>query len=212
MQAHAYALDDCFALAVTSKVIWSDADPLSSRKFSKCSWVQQHFRHEYRPGQSCRKHTFTYYLQSSSQCLADTKFVATRKNCERMAAGIVGIISLAFALATGLLLLILACALENNWWPLFTLFFFLLAPAATYVGKRGCGGESDDFGGSSTGSDVGSFMTAVFVVSGLALPIVLQHSFVISSQAMALTIAGGICVYGATAAYIHLFAQDDSSF
>ncbi|KAI3629435.1 hypothetical protein MIR68_011232 [Amoeboaphelidium protococcarum] len=132
-----------------------------------------------------------------------------------MSAGIGSIIGLAFALATGLLLLILACALENNWWPFFSLIAYVAAPIPNLIASRGCcccNGDDLmlDSGSSGGKADFGHFATSFFVVSGIALPIVLAHAFIISNQAMGLSIAGGVCIYAATVTYIQMFSSDDS--
>jgi len=59
-----------------------------------------------------------------------------------------------------------------------------------------CG--SDDLSSSYESSapvDLGRFITAIFVVTGFALPIVLAHSNIIDSKACAMSIAGGGYVY-----------------
>lgn len=44
--------------------------------------------------------------------------------------------------------------------------------------------------------DAGNFMTAIFVVSGLAIPALLAHIKVIEIGALLMSISGGIVVYG----------------
>lgn len=128
------------------------------------------------------------------------------------------VILLSFVLAVGFLLIILSCALWQNWLPLLVgpsvLVFppiqitlnsivhrlitsaltFVLAPLPNAVFSH-CGG--DEFGSSYESSpavDFGRFLTAIFVVTGFALPIVLAHSDVINSKACVMSIAGGGCV------------------
>ena len=44
--------------------------------------------------------------------------------------------------------------------------------------------------------DAGNFMTAIFVVSGLAVPAILAHIKVIQIGALLMCISGGVVVYG----------------
>lgn len=71
---------------------------------------------------------------------------------------------------------------------------FVLAPLPNWVFSH-CGG--DDFTTDYEGSgpmDLGRFITAIVVVTGLALPLVLAHSEIIKPGACAMSIVGGSCV------------------
>ncbi|KAK9762550.1 Vacuolar protein sorting-associated protein 55 [Basidiobolus ranarum] len=121
------------------------------------------------------------------------------------------IISLAFLLAIGFLLSILSCALYQNWWPLFVVFTYALAPLPNFIFGR-CGG-GDDLMSDSHGAgflDAGRFITAIFIVTGFGLPMVLAHAGVITMPAMLLSISGGILVYGTIITYSYIFRIDDS--
>lgn len=48
-------------------------------------------------------------------------------------------------------------------------------------------------------------MTAIFVVSGLAIPAVLAHIKVIQVGALLMCISGGVVVYGTILLYLHAF-------
>lgn len=68
---------------------------------------------------------------------------------------------------------------------------FVLAPLPNALFSH-CG--SDELSSSYESSpavDLGRFITAMFVVTGFALPIVLAHSNVINAKACAMSIAGG---------------------
>ena len=52
---------------------------------------------------------------------------------------------------------------------------------------------------------MGLFFSSFFVVSGLALPLVLAHVLVVKPWAMVLSLAGGVFVYISIAAYLYLF-------
>jgi hypothetical protein len=57
------------------------------------------------------------------------------------------------------------------------------------------------------GREVGYFMTSFFVVSGLALPFVLNHSKVISDHSAILSVCGGLLIYVTILAYVKFFTQ-----
>lgn len=124
----------------------------------------------------------------------------------------IAVILLSFVLAVGFLLIILSCALWQNWLPLlvgvssyFTFsttltneslaLTFVLAPLPNALFAH-CGG--DDFSAAvDEGSgpvDLGRFITSIVVVTGFALPLVLAHSNVIHVGACAMSIIGGGCV------------------
>jgi len=122
---------------------------------------------------------------------------------------------LSFVLAVGFLLIILSCALWQNWLPLLvgmpqnltvnnfdittdslnahglSALTFVLAPLPNALFSH-CG--SDEFAGGYEGSgpiDLGRFITSMVVVTGFALPIVLAHSEVIHPSACTMSIIGG---------------------
>jgi len=129
------------------------------------------------------------------------------------AAGLKTVILLSFVLAVGFLLIILSCALWSNWLPLLVALTFVLAPLPNALFAH-CGG--DDFSAAvDEGSgpvDLGRFITAMVVVTGFALPLVLAHSDVIRPGACAMSIIGGGLVYGTIIAYSAAFKQDDSEY
>jgi hypothetical protein len=65
---------------------------------------------------------------------------------------------------------------------------------------------------SSAPVDLGHFLTAVTIVSGLALPLVLSHAEVIHPAACWMSIAGGALVYGTITIYAHFFSRDTEPF
>ena len=84
-----------------------------------------------------------------------------------MAAGMMTIISLAFVLATGILLVILSCALDNNWISLAVVLTYLIAPLPNRIcdrlAKRNEYFQDDARSGIL---EIGYFLTSIFVVSG----------------------------------------------
>ncbi|KAJ8462586.1 hypothetical protein ONZ45_g1693 [Pleurotus djamor] len=129
-----------------------------------------------------------------------------------MAAGLKTVILLSFVLAVGFLLIILSCALWQNWLPLLVALIFVLAPLPNAVFSH-CG--ADDFSQhyeSSGPVDLGRFITSLIVVTGFALPVVLAHSQVIHPAACVMSIIGGGLVYGTILAYSAAFRQEDSEY
>ncbi|KAF8163322.1 vacuolar protein sorting 55, partial [Crassisporium funariophilum] len=122
------------------------------------------------------------------------------------------VILLSFVLAVGFLLIILSCALWQNWLPLLVALTFVLAPLPNALFSH-CGADelSSNYEGSAP-VDLGRFITSMFVVTGFALPVVLAHSNIIDSKACAMSIAGGGLVYGTILAYSAAFSQEDSDY
>ncbi|KAJ1743571.1 Vacuolar protein sorting-associated protein 55 [Coemansia sp. RSA 1086] len=116
------------------------------------------------------------------------------------------IAGLSICLAAGFLLSILSCALYGNWWPLLVVFTYALAPLPNAIFGRYV--TSDPLADvSSSVADFGRFMTAVLVVSGFGLPVVLSHAGIITSMAMYMSIIGGVLVYGTIIVYSTLFRE-----
>lgn len=130
-----------------------------------------------------------------------------------MAAGIKTVILLSFVLAVGFLMIILSCALWSNWLPLIVALTFVVAPLPNALFSH-CGADdfSADYDSASGPIDLGRFITAMIVVTGFALPLVLAHSEVIKPGASAMSIIGGGLVYGTILAYSAAFKQDESEF
>ncbi|KAK9454759.1 vacuolar protein sorting 55 [Dipodascopsis uninucleata] len=119
------------------------------------------------------------------------------------------IIILAGFLAAGFLLIILSCALFNNWYPLLVVGVFLMAPLPNAICERY---QSDDFMSENSGSgavDFGRYITGFFVVTGLALPVALAHARIIGAAAMLMSIAGGLLVYGTIITFTLFFQISD---
>ncbi|KAI8923481.1 vacuolar protein sorting 55 [Entophlyctis helioformis] len=116
-------------------------------------------------------------------------------------AGMKTIIVLAFLLASGILAAILSCALGSNWLPLLSVFTFLLAPFPNIICRRISG---------STGGDYMSEDSNFFVVSGIGLPVVLNHSAIITDLALILSLCGGILIYTTILGYFHYFVEQPS--
>lgn len=72
---------------------------------------------------------------------------------------------------------------------------FVLAPLPNALFSH-CGSDELSSYEGSAPVDLGRFITALFVVTGFALPIVLAHSHVIDVKACVMSITGGGCVIG----------------
>jgi len=113
------------------------------------------------------------------------------------------IIGLATFFAIGVLLIILSCALESNWWSLFVVLIYAVAPIPNII----CSNLSyyEDFSDDSSSNEVGYFFTSIFVVSGFGIPVVLTHLGVITSTSATLSVVGGLMVYGTIIGYRFFF-------
>jgi len=127
-------------------------------------------------------------------------------------AGLRTVIFLSFVLAVGFLLIILSCALWQNWLPLLVALTFVLAPLPNTLFGHCRGDDSFAAEESSGAVDLGRFITAVIVITGFAFPLVLAHSDVIKMQACIMSIVGGGLVYGTILAYSQVFKEDNSEF
>jgi len=93
-----------------------------------------------------------------------------------------------------------------------TALIFVLAPVPNTLFAH-CG--SDDFSGeyeTNPAVDLGRFITSIVVVTGFALPLILQHAEVIKPAASYMSIVGGSLVYGTILAYSAVFKQDSEEF
>ncbi|KAH8652447.1 vacuolar protein sorting 55 [Xylariales sp. PMI_506] len=126
-------------------------------------------------------------------------------------AGLKTIIALSFVLAVGFLLVILSCALFKAYYPLLVVATYVLAPVPNWI----CSHYSnpDDFVESSGNAvlDLGRFCTGFLVVMGLALPVVLAHSALITPGAMAMSIIGGLLIYSTIVSF-GMFFQEEQEF
>lgn len=127
-------------------------------------------------------------------------------------AGMKTIIVLAFFLASGILSVILSCAIYGNWLPLIVVLTYLIAPIPNSLCKR-LSRNSDLFQDDDTFiREVGYFITAFFVVSGFGLPLVLYHGNLIEFGAMMLSLSGGVMIYGTVVGYIKYCTVSNQDF
>lgn len=129
-------------------------------------------------------------------------------------AGIKALVGLAFAGSIGLTFVVLGCALPGlNWWPLFVLFFYILAPIPMVIAKR----YADEMAASSLLTEIALFITTGIVISAFALPIILARSPkddtpVIHWKACAFVSAGNIVVFIAILVYFIIFNNDEIEY
>jgi Vacuolar protein sorting 55 len=121
-----------------------------------------------------------------------------------MAAGMRTIIGLAFILASGILAIILSCALDNNWLPLLVVLTYVFAPIPNAICKRIV--QDEDIKGVL---EAGYFITSIFIVSGFGLPIVLNRANIITDHATVLSLSGGILIYATIVAYMKCFGTQE---
>lgn len=116
-------------------------------------------------------------------------------------------------LAIGFLLCILSCALFHSYYPLLVVATYVLAPLPNFICAK-CAGPGDDFISSDSGNanailDFGKFMTGFLCVQGIALPALLAHSEYIRTAAMAMSICGGLLIYGTIISFTAFFQEEE---
>lgn len=76
-----------------------------------------------------------------------------------------------------------------------------------------CSGVDDFSADYSSGAlDFGHFLTSLFVVTGLALPLALAHAGVLREIAAYMSMAGGALVYTTIIVYGRFFSASSDSF
>uniref|UniRef100_A0A8C1BGS5 Leptin receptor overlapping transcript-like 1 n=1 Tax=Cyprinus carpio carpio TaxID=630221 RepID=A0A8C1BGS5_CYPCA len=98
-------------------------------------------------------------------------------------AGIKALISLSFGGAVGLMFLMLGCALPvyNAYWPLFLLFFYILAPIPYCISRRVV---DDTDSASNACKELALFLTTGIVVSAFGLPIIFARADVMLTDGL----------------------------
>ncbi|KAF1827267.1 vacuolar protein sorting 55 superfamily [Dissoconium aciculare CBS 342.82] len=127
--------------------------------------------------------------------------------------GLSTIIVLSFILAIGFLLVILSAALfEGNYLTLLVVATYVLAPVPNWIcGKAQARDDFMDNNGSNSIVELGRFLTGFLVLMGIALPVVLAHCDQITTAAMAMSISGGLLIYGTIIAF-GLFFREQEEF
>jgi len=119
-----------------------------------------------------------------------------------------GLVALAFFGSVAILFVMLSCALPeyNNYWPLFNLTFYIIAPLPLLISKRVNEGSSN-----SAGRELAFFFTTAIVVSAFALPITLANSGVILWGACAFNLVGTFVAFFTILGFFTFFNEDDYS-
>lgn len=125
------------------------------------------------------------------------------------------IIFLSAFLASGFLLILLSCALYNNWKPLWVILIFLVAPLPNIVASS-IESNRDDFltfsnnhgNDPSPLAESAKFFTGILIVSGISLPLTLYHTSLIEFGSMLMSIIGGLIVYGAIIIFMWFFSEE----
>ncbi|XP_068089687.1 leptin receptor overlapping transcript-like 1 isoform X1 [Hyperolius riggenbachi] len=118
------------------------------------------------------------------------------------------LISLSFGGAIGLMFLMLGCALPqySAYWPLFVLFFYILAPIPYCIARRAVD-ETD--AASNACKELAIFLTTGIVVSAFGLPIVLARAHVILWGACALVLTGNAVIFSTILGFFLVFGNND---
>eukprot|EP00294_Goniomonas_avonlea_P017444 CAMPEP_0114568482 /NCGR_PEP_ID=MMETSP0114-20121206/16081_1 /TAXON_ID=31324 /ORGANISM="Goniomonas sp, Strain m" /LENGTH=134 /DNA_ID=CAMNT_0001755227 /DNA_START=40 /DNA_END=444 /DNA_ORIENTATION=- len=132
-----------------------------------------------------------------------------------MAINVREVVVLGILTSLGLLLTILACVLPTpgdigpNWWPIFTVLSWILAPFPVLL----LGGKGN-FGEASQWMYWGYFTTGWLVAASFGIPAVLAHVQTIGMGNMAMTLAACVIVYGTggLAAYFQSKTDDTDYF
>ncbi|XP_071952435.1 leptin receptor gene-related protein-like [Antedon mediterranea] len=126
-------------------------------------------------------------------------------------AGLRSLILLSFSASIGLLLVVLACALQafGSWWPMFVLVFYLLSPMPMWISQRLTESDYGSGGPSNALHEICLFLTTGIVVSAYALPFVLAHSGVIKWGAMAMVLFGNTWCFLTILAFFMIFCGND---
>lgn len=115
--------------------------------------------------------------------------------------GMKQIVILSLIACTGLLLIILACVLGHNWYPVYCLILFLIAPLPVGMNRKRIR-ETEEGCTNST-----SFTTSFLLTSGIGLTVSMFHATVIPVISLALTIPGGVLLFSAIYYYSQQFVS-----
>ncbi|XP_071724490.1 vacuolar protein sorting-associated protein 55 homolog [Rutidosis leptorrhynchoides] len=116
--------------------------------------------------------------------------------------------SLALFVSGGIVLLILACALYDNWWPMLSVIMYVLLPMPLlfFAGSDGSSlfSESDNRWVSAA-----KFLTGVSAIGSIAIPAILKHANVICWGAFAMELSSFVIFVLAIICCIRMMSEDD---
>jgi preprotein translocase subunit SecG len=107
--------------------------------------------------------------------------------------GVQSLTAMALMTGFGCLFVVLGCALEHNWWSLFSLFIFVFSGVPLALCGISSSNEGDAFDGGQTETvltETSHFLTAFFYVSGVSLTFILRHADVIQFSTLVWTLMG----------------------
>lgn len=126
------------------------------------------------------------------------------------------IIGLSIVLSMGFLLVILA-GIYGNWFPIIIGLVFAVAHLPMAITKAVSSSSDYDFNfdalATASGNgllEAGYWTSAFLLTSGLALPILLHHSLILTKTAMVLSIVGGSLIFGTIFAFSLFFDEEDT--
>lgn len=126
------------------------------------------------------------------------------------------IIFLSAFLASGFLLILLSCALFNNWRPLWVILIFLVAPLPNITANSIVSTKDDfltfsnDHNNNPTAlQEFCKYLTGLLIVSGVSLPLTLYHCHLIEMGSMIMSIIGGLIVYSDIIIFIWFFSEEE---
>lgn len=128
------------------------------------------------------------------------------------------IIFLLAFLAFGFLLILLSCALYNNWHPLWVIAIFLVAPLPNII-LSAVESNRDDFltfsndhGNTPTAlEEFSKFLTGLLLVSGISLPLTFYHTNIIGLGSLVMSVLGGLIVYSDISVFIWFFSESEDA-
>jgi len=128
-------------------------------------------------------------------------------------AGLKALVTLAFFGSVGMTLLVVGCAVYDNWWPFFVIIFYMLAPIPMLLSKRY---NSAGMGPSNPCQELAVFLTMGIVISAFGLPIVLARSPpdhpTIDFAAMWYVLGGNIIVFLTIVGFFITFGNEDVDY
>ncbi|KAI5970241.1 hypothetical protein CANMA_000853 [Candida margitis] len=116
------------------------------------------------------------------------------------------IIGLSVILSVGFLLVILA-GIYGNWFPIVIGIIFAVAYLPVAITRRVTSFDPFSTPNTNVLAESAQFLSAFLLVSGLYLPIVLHHSFILTTTAATLTIIGGVLIFGTVYTFSHYFDE-----
>lgn len=121
------------------------------------------------------------------------------------------IIGLSVVLSVGFLLVVLA-GIYGNWFPIVDGIIFAIAYLPVIITRTAFNLSDYDFNfDPQTTSqtlvikEFGMFLSAMLLVTGFYLPILLYHSLILTKTAVVLTIIGGVLIYGTVYTFSQVF-------